>query len=549
MADNFTIEYAFVAIDRFTEVTQKIQAALTNVRKSLGQITVQSKIANDSVMELGAANVMTAEAGMGLSKGVSSMGTGLARARSGINKWSLSVGGAAGKLELLREKMATFGDQRAMGSYYKLMNIGLPVFLLAKAGLSYEDSMEHANELLKVQFSSSDAQLTMQKQLQASATNAQNTTAISAAQYMEGVATLGLLMHNIQAAQKAMPELEAYAVLTKQTGNMAAAAKSLGGDVSKGEILKTKLTGATPAERYAQAMIVIDKSLGNIVALNAKTTGTQFLILGHILGNVASAITTSLEPALVIMHTNLLKITKVLLPFIEIHEKLVATIASLIILSLGFVVVETILGAVLTIGALFISAMITGLELLGGALTGLVFIIKNVGKAFEFLTIEFLDDPLTAPFIITGMLLIFLIAHWVIFSDGIKKTIAFMKDYFDSAPFANFLKNLNEVVKALKVLFQMMEKGEKLIKTQYGVDAITKHMTQGLKKKFPAIISHATQGVNKLSKNTNNTHVIITMKDKDRQVKKVEVRHSMGNQKSNQYVALGANMGSTIGLY
>lgn len=597
MNNNFTIEYAFVAIDRFTEVASKINTQIKEIETSLGSMSKVTAQAGEALTKL---NMSASSANLGnvaktlstitpstqkivepidkldsslqkvvpsaekivkpidkldssLRKIIPTTGiarSGLARAKTGISSLSLSVGGAAGKLEIWREKMARIGDQRAMGSYYKMLNLGLPLFLVAKAGIKYEDALQNANSQLSIQFAGTKNQVAILKQLNAEASKYQTTTAISAAQFMSGAAQLGSITHNLLVTKAAMPSLAEYAIYTKQTDNMASAAKSMINAILSGKILGVKLTGATAIQRFQQGIDVINRQLGGVVQNNAKLASVQFEIMEHQFQLISYTILDTLAPALSTLAGWFVKGAQIITPFIQKHQELVKVLGLLLIGSLGLIAVETVFGAALT------SVAIT-LSFFSKAVQGVFVAIKFL----ETLSIAGAFTALTAPVTIAiGALAILGYALYKVYQDYHRLNPA------NTQLMAN-LKRLGEVAKVclmpITILFKAIELSvDSVIKV---IDYLIKKLeTIGSDNKVMRFLNAGMKGGEMIGgrvegfldrsiakvegKGTpppspHQVNVNINVKDRNQALENVQVSHSGGAGKVNtNYSNLGANM-------
>lgn len=436
MTSNFTIEYAFVAVDMFSKTAENINKALQKVRESLKLTGTNLKAAAVGMEAVGTAATATAASLAKLPEEVPMVLAAHSAIQKATKHSEVQTHGFIGSLELLNNKIREYGDKRSTASYYKMMSLGLPMFLVGRAGLKYVDTMDQAQEQLRIQFSQTNAQIKMQAEIMKQANIAQQTTPISAAQYVAGAAQLATITHNLAAAKALMPGLMNYAVYTHQTENLGAAAKTLMNAILAGKVLGTKLTGATAVERMSQAIEVLNRQLGGLAEKEGKTVSGEFAIMFHLFDQTAATLMDSLMPALQSVANVFAKIVNWLVPLIKNHQILTKAFMFASLTALALVVAETILGSVST--ALTIS------------FTLLISIVKYAAIAFKVLGLSLRwltgTELLTNPF------------GWIIIGIGLAiyavyKFIKTLELLYKTSPvFRQFVKNIGEEFKGMLIV-------------------------------------------------------------------------------------------------
>lgn len=549
MASN-KITYTFVAIDEFSKVANKISQSAKKLTQSINKT---SNIANKGLAKsLTQTNVVSKKTEKCISKvteKVQHLSKSANKSSGELAKFGQNLGHMAspeGGIAHFGERIAKLSDFFGMGAYYRFMNIGLPLTLVAKLGMDYADSLEQANIQMQSLFGHTKDFAMYQKKINELATKYGETTRFSTAQITAAAATAGRMTGNIKIATQLIPVAMKYAIETGQTKDLSAAMEKLLSGIRGGRLpeLGLRLTGGTSMQRLMQAISVINKRGFNIVAKDSATAGAQLTIFMHKFQLLAGAIMADMGPAFAVYTKLLKKMMPSIERFIKAHSKLIVLIGIIavaayiflgVLMALGAIIgiiampFEVLTYAVLTLGVSFKIARTSAIFLAGATKrlgvvslisAGAMGILKGVALAFRtawiLLNVAFAASPIG--FIITLILLLAMGIYELVKHFGaVKKAI-----YNAFEPAKHLISDIREDVKGL-------------------ADDLSK-VSGVFKSGYEGVKTGLRTGVSEFHQFEHMLHVNVSVDDKGGHVSSV---HTHGTSAVHSTVNLGRNLAHT----
>lgn len=368
---NFDIQYNFIAIDRFTKVARKVQKeaakVATSVEKGSRSFSRQSQTlqktathiakASEKISSLGDVSIDTAKK---TNKGMSSL-------VKGLSKGAHSFG-------VMTESVAKFADTMAFKGYIQFMNVGLPIMLAGKMGMTYADQIEGANLQMSTLFGKQKNYAVLSKEINQQAAHLAKNSRFTTGEVKATSAHIGVMTHNLKLAKDLTPLVLKYAALEQVTPQAAAdkllAAIRTGGAVAgTGMVLPKGVGGEMAEQRYLMLQRKLGGELKGVLAKDADTAGAA---LHKMMGQLQKVTGTLLIQATPALHTIGKAMTDMITPvvnFMNHHQELTGDIVK---------------------GALAAMTFTTAITLFGAALTAIVMPFELLVKTLETLKIVYL---------------------------------------------------------------------------------------------------------------------------------------------------------------
>ena len=363
---NFTITYAFVALDSFTKTAAKISVEIDSIEAALEKMAITSNVANEALTTMGGSSTKAVDALNMMSPTIIKGATNVGKLRDETEKAAKSSAGFAAKIGLVQKKISEYTTSRTgVSSFYRAMNIVLPMVIIAKLGLDYQNSMEGANIALHNQYNQSKDQVKQIKLMNQLASKYSQITPFSAPQIMESGVTSANILGNVGAAKDSLKAIMEYAEITHQ--KLPAATTDFFAGIRAGGLKKIDLplTARTNVGKLEQVLAYFAKIFPKVIEQFEKQPQTKIMVAAHNLQKVFGQLVVTLEPAIAKVATGLNDLALILIPLIKKHQKLVEVIGAVIAASLAWVVVETIFMTALKAVGIVLLTIVKALEIFG----------------------------------------------------------------------------------------------------------------------------------------------------------------------------------------
>lgn len=374
------ITYTFVAIDEFSKVANKIAKSIKEIEKNV----------NSSVNKTAAStSKVTKEIIDKTSKSQNSLNKLFSKFNGNIQKSGNSLVGfgkklgsqvsPSGNMTKFSEKLNKISDFFGMGAYYRFMNIGLPMFLLAKSGESYASALENSNIQMDILFKNTKKYGEYRKLIDKDISKYSNVSRFNEADILKAISVAAQMTGNIKIAQGLIKPAIQYAVATGQTKDLSAAMSKLIEDAMSGsakEINLQVIPRVIGSQRLEYLKKYINQRYSGIIAKDFNTFTGQSQKLGGALEKIAGVIDMALTPALMSLNKFLDKITPKVSNFIQKHKELIKVIGILSILAIGWVIALMAVGAAIGVVAFVLTTFSTALTVATVAFKLLSFAFK-----------------------------------------------------------------------------------------------------------------------------------------------------------------------------
>lgn len=362
---NFDIKYNFIAIDRFTKVARKIQREAARISSNIGQTTKSLNTHAGAMVKASTGIQKSTKSLQGLGNITEKMAK---KTNVGMKSMAKSVEQGKRSFSSFAEFVTKKGDELAFSGYIQFMNIGMPIMLAGKMGMTYAKQMEQGQYLMRMGLGGEKNYGQVAKGITRQAGRLSGArTGFTSQQVMY---TAGMLANTFGRPQWTKDLIKA--ALVQEAGGLQPqqAVQSLKAIILKGGKYMGEpiIGGASLAAKTAaeQRIVQITRSQRAQEQLTeyAKSSAAQLTLLGGAFQKMAGTILIQATPALSLFATHLTAAATVSGNFLQRFPKISEGLLTTAFVGLGATVLKTLAGSFVSIFAFALGII----EKFGGAI-------------------------------------------------------------------------------------------------------------------------------------------------------------------------------------
>lgn len=344
------IAYTFVANDRFTQKLKHINQQVNRFRKNMAKAQKSTQNVDKSQEKFSKSTATLSKRTDDLVKKINRLSKAKGKDEDNTKSWTQTLVRATSKFTNFSQKIAKLSDKFGMGAYFRLMNIAIPMGIIAKLGTDYADSLVRSNSIMNNLWGTSKKNVSTLKQLGKEANTLSLTMPYTKSALLGSATTAAMATGDIRDAKTLMPDIAKFAtffnmplaqatqtVIAKMANSATTFQPGLGRFQGS-----TQNKIRTLTQRLNQPAYV--KTVKEIIS---GSPGIQLKIMLNQFQAISGVIMKGILPALQKINFYLLKIKPDITAWVTKHKELFKIIGFTAIAALGFLATLSAIGAII----------------------------------------------------------------------------------------------------------------------------------------------------------------------------------------------------------